>query len=85
MLNDKDKYESIIERAREEKDSEVQIKFIIEILDMMCTNDLHSIYSYLKKVNKKLTFALIAAGLIAVFLLLTNPEIFNIFRLAKGM
>ena len=85
MINGKDKYDSILERARREKDPNVKADWIIEILEMMATNDLPHIYKYLKLVNKKLTWGLVGVGLLAVFLLLTHPEVFNVFRAVKGV
>ena len=85
MMNGRDKYEAIIEQAEESKDPQVKQECIFTLLKMVATNDLPHIYKYLRMVNKKLTWGLIGVGLLAVFLLLTHPEVFNIFKAVKGV
>jgi len=80
MLNGKDKYDSIIDQARKEKDPNVKITLIIEILDMLCGNEIPHVIESLKRVDRKLTWALVLGGMVAVFLFITHPEIFNIFK-----
>ena len=46
------RYVSLMKQAREEKDPIQKSTRIIEILDMMCTNDLLHIYDHLKKVRE---------------------------------
>ena len=78
------RYVSLMKQAREEKDPIQKSTWIIEILDMMCTNDLLHIYDYLKKVNRKLSWAIAVGLTIILFLMMTHPEVLNVFKLAKG-
>jgi len=91
-MNGKETYDSILEQARKEEDPKQQNKWVIEILDMVCSNhlphiegEIKSLKGYLKKVSSKMTWVLFAIGVVAVFLLLTHPEVFNLFKLMKGV
>ena len=91
-MNGKDTYDSILEQARKEKDPSQQNKWVIEILDMVCSNHLPHIEGevsglkgYMKKVNKKLTWALVVGGLVLVFTLLTHPELLSVIKAIKGV
>lgn len=91
-MNGKDTYDSILEAAKAEEDPKQRTKWIIEILDMVCSNHLPHIEGevsglkgYMRKVNKKLTWALVVGGVLALFLLLTHPELFNVFKVIKGV
>ena len=91
-MNGKDTYDSILAQARKEDDPKQQNKWVIEILDMVCANHLPHIESevklvkgYLKKVSLKMTWVLIAIGVVGVFLLLTHPEVLNLLKLTRGV
>ena len=88
----KDAYDSLIEKATKETDPGRRGEWIVEILDLICRNHLPHIEMvgretkiYMKKLNKKLTWALVVGGVLALFLLLTHPEVFSIFRAMKGV
>ena len=83
MLNGKDKYDSIIEQARKAKTPNVKFTLIIEILDMLCGNEIPHVLKALRKVDRKQTAIIVLGGMILVFLLLTHPEIFNLFKVIK--
>lgn len=91
-MNGKDTYDSILEAAKAEEDPKQRTKWVIEILDMVCSNhlphiedEIKGLKGYMRKVSKKLTWELLGIGLLAVFLILTHPEVLNVFKAIKGV
>ena len=79
-MNGKSKYQAMIKQATKEKDTEKKVGWVITILDMISTNDLFHIHSYIKKVDKKLNAVLVLGGLILLYLFITESNLINFIK-----
>lgn len=82
-MGDKSRYGIMIESAKREKDPEKKVGWVITILDMICTNDLFHIGSYVKKVDKKLNVLLVLGGLILLYLFITESNLLDFIKAVK--
>jgi len=78
-MSDTKKYESLLEAAEKEKSAAGKSRWIIEVLRLLCTNEIPHLCTDVKNLTiefrKQINRVMLLLGIVLVIVLVTNPQV----------